>query len=92
MSEYYNYLASTTFSPYLQPMPGLGTSGRTLEAIILGGPRAGAGSASRIYNFAKATGGIEKIIYSAKFQALRDRYKLYGASGNRTFLPIRYIN
>ena len=64
----------------------------SLEAIILGGPRAGAGSASRIYNFAKATGGIEKIIYSPQFQSLRDRYKLYGASGNRTFLSIRYIN
>ena len=92
MSGYSNYLATTTFSPYLQPMPGLGSSGRTFEAIILGGPRAGAGSASRIYNFAKATGGIEKIIYSPQFQSLRDRYKLYGASGNRTFLSIRYIN
>ena len=92
MSEYSSYLASTTFAPYLQPMPGLGTSGRTLEAIILGGPRAGAGSASRIYNFAKATGGIDKIIYSPKFQALRDRYKLYGKSGHKTNLSIRYFN
>jgi len=39
------------YRPYLQPMPGLGQQGRTLSSIIYGGPRAGAGSAIRIYNF-----------------------------------------
>ena len=44
-------LALTNYRPYLQPMSGLGQQGRTLGAIIYGGPRAGAGSAVRIYNF-----------------------------------------
>jgi hypothetical protein len=39
------------YRPYLQPMTGLGQQGRTLSSIIYGGPRAGAGSAIRIYNF-----------------------------------------
>ena len=39
------------YNPYLQPMPGLGSSNRDVFAVILGGPRAGAGSASRIYNY-----------------------------------------
>jgi hypothetical protein len=42
---------STFYRPYLQPLSGLGQAGRTLNAVILGGPRAGAGSAIRIYNF-----------------------------------------
>jgi hypothetical protein len=48
-------LASLAFlrnkRPYLQPLSGLGQQGRTYGAIIYGGPRAGAGSAIRIYNF-----------------------------------------
>ena len=43
-------LSSGLYRPYLQPMTGLG-QGRTLGTIIYGGPRAGAGSAVRIYNF-----------------------------------------
>ena len=39
------------YRPYLQPTSGLGQQGRTLSSIIYGGPRAGAGSAIRIYNF-----------------------------------------
>jgi len=38
------------YRPYLQPITGLGQN-RTLGSIIYGGPRAGAGSAVRIYNF-----------------------------------------
>ena len=79
-SAYTNYLASTTFRPYLQPTPGLGTSARTAGAIILGGPRAGAGSASRIYDFLKATGQINKILYSNEFQNIRNRFKIFNAS------------
>jgi hypothetical protein len=40
------------YRPYLQATSGLG-QGRTLLSIIYGGPRAGAGSAVRIYNFYK---------------------------------------
>jgi len=39
------------YRPYLQPMSGLGQSGRTLSSVICGGPRAGAGSMIRVYNF-----------------------------------------
>ena len=39
------------YRPYLQPMTGLGQQGRTFGSIIFGGPRAGAGSSIRIYNF-----------------------------------------
>lgn len=42
--------SSGLYRPYLQPITGLG-QGRTLGSIIYGGPRAGAGSAVRIYNF-----------------------------------------
>ena len=72
-SAYTNYLATTTFRPYLQPTPGLGTSARTAGAIILGGPRAGAGSAGRVYNFLKGTGQIEKILYSNEFQNINQK-------------------
>jgi hypothetical protein len=54
--SYTNYLATVTFRPYLQPMPGLGTSARTAGAVMLGGPRAGAGSAVRIYNYLSTRG------------------------------------
>jgi hypothetical protein len=35
-------------SPYLQPIPSLGTSGRTSAAVIVGSSRGGAGSSSRV--------------------------------------------
>jgi len=54
--SYTNYLATTSFRPYLQPMPGLGTSARTGAAILLGGPRAGAGSSVRVYNYLNSRG------------------------------------
>jgi hypothetical protein len=51
-STYKNYQANTTFrSTSFGNVSGLGTSARTASAIILGGPRAGAGSAFRIYNY-----------------------------------------
>ena len=50
--SYNNYLANTTFrTTSFGNVTGLGTSARTAGAIILGGPRAGAGSAYRIYNY-----------------------------------------
>ena len=39
------------YRPYLQPMSGLGQQSRNTGAVFLGGPRAGAGSSLRIYNF-----------------------------------------
>jgi hypothetical protein len=81
-SAYNNYLATVTFRPYLQPMPGLGTSARTGPAVILGGPRAGAGSAGRIYDYMKSTNQLDKILYSPQMIALREKNKLWFASGN----------
>jgi hypothetical protein len=40
-------------SPYLQPIPSLGTSGRTASAIMVGSGRAGAGSSSRVATWQK---------------------------------------
>jgi hypothetical protein len=51
-NAYTNYLAYFTFrNNSFGNVTGLGTSARTAGAIILGGPRAGAGSAYRIYNY-----------------------------------------
>jgi len=49
---YTDYLATFTFRPSsFGNVSGLGTQARTAGAVILGGPRAGAGSAYRIYNY-----------------------------------------
>ena len=48
---------------YLQAMPGLGQQSRTFGAIALGGSRAGAGSAVRIYNFYQSTAAIRRPNY-----------------------------
>jgi hypothetical protein len=49
---YSNYLATTTFKARsFGTVTGLGTSARTAGSVMLGGPRAGAGSAFRIYNY-----------------------------------------
>jgi hypothetical protein len=45
------YISPGLYRPYLQPTPGLGQAGRTTGSVMLGGPRAGAGSSVRIYNF-----------------------------------------
>jgi hypothetical protein len=81
-SAYNNYLASVTYRPYLQPMPGLGTGARTGLAVVLGGPRAGAGSSGRIYDFMKSTGQLNQILYSPQMNALRTKNKLWFASAN----------
>jgi hypothetical protein len=91
MSFYTNYLASTSFRPYLQPMPGLGSSARTAGAVILGGPRAGAGSAGRVYNFLKSTGEINKVLYSNEFQKIRDRFQIFNASSPNLYGGRYYI-
>ena len=91
MSFYTNYLASTSYRPYLQPMPGLGTGARTAQAVILGGPRAGAGSAGRIYSYLKSTGQINKVLYSNEFQNVRDRFKIFNASSPNLYGGRYYI-
>jgi hypothetical protein len=51
-AAYKNYLATTTFKARsFGTVTGLGTSARTAGSVMLGGPRAGAGSAFRIYNY-----------------------------------------
>lgn len=72
-NPYINYLATTSYRPYLQPTPGLGSSARTGIAIWVGGPRAGAGSASRIYNFFTSTGQLSAALSSPRAQAIRAR-------------------
>jgi hypothetical protein len=74
---------SARYRPYLQPMPGLGQPSRTTGAVILGGPRAGAGSAGRIYNFYNAL----PARYQQKFlQNLRTNSALlYTNIPNETF-------
>jgi hypothetical protein len=42
-----------SYSPYLQPIPSLGTSGRTASAVLVGSSRAGAGSSSRVATWQK---------------------------------------
>jgi hypothetical protein len=73
---YANYLAINS-PPYLQPMSGLGSYNRTAGAIILGGPRAGAGSAVRIYNYLTRYGALntktlEKILRAQYYNASRN--------------------
>jgi len=51
---YANYLANTTFRSgggSFGNVTGLGSTARTAAAVLLGGPRAGAGSAYRVYTF-----------------------------------------
>jgi hypothetical protein len=38
----------SSYPPYLQPIPSLGTSGRTSASVAVGSSRAGAGSSSRV--------------------------------------------
>jgi hypothetical protein len=79
------YLPSRDFSPYLQPMPSLGTSGRTTVAVLIGSSRAGAGSSGRIYDWLKSTGQLENTVNSPQFKAIKQRSQLALASlgGNK---------
>jgi hypothetical protein len=80
----YNAGVSTGFyRPYLQPMPGLGSYQRDGLAIILGGPRAGAGSGVRIYNYLNsrnqlytAKANIQKVFKSRQYE-LSTTYRNY---------------
>ena len=67
------------YRPYLEPMSGLGQN-RTLASIILGGPRAGAGSAVRIYNFYAGLPEPLKTQYLTNLK--KNATVFYSGSGN----------
>jgi len=70
-SAYKNYLATTTFkATSFGSVSGLGTTGRTAAAILLGGPRAGAGSAYRIYNYLTQNDPKALVLYKSKIAAI----------------------
>jgi hypothetical protein len=48
--------------PYLNPMPGLGSYGRTAAAILVGGSRSSIASQGRIYAFEKSKGREQAYI------------------------------
>ena len=73
---------TTFYRPYLQPLSGLGQSGRTLNAVILGGPRAGAGSAIRIYNFYH---GLNEPVKSRYLHNLRSNVIAMNTKNNANF-------
>jgi hypothetical protein len=61
------YNMSTRSSGSLTPTYGLGTSSRTVGAILLGSPRTKLGSANRIYSYLAKTQGA-----SYALQYMRD--------------------
>jgi len=69
--SYSNYLANTTFkTTSFGSVSGLGTSARTTAAVLLGGPRAGAGSAFRIYSYLVNHDPKALATYRSKLQAI----------------------
>jgi hypothetical protein len=86
---YSDYLATTTFRPRsFGSVTGLGTSARTTGAIILGGPRAGAGSAFRIYNYLVNYDPKALNVYRSKIQEIgkANAYFINNYNRNRIFL------
>jgi hypothetical protein len=57
------YNMSTRSSGSLTPTYGLGTSNRTVGAILLGSPRTKLGSANRIYSYLARTQGASYALY-----------------------------
>jgi len=87
-NAYYNSLATRSYRPYLQPTPGLGSYNRSGGAVILGGPRAGAGSASRVYNYLNNTNELYPI--KLKIQQLLKSKQYQLASTYRNYLLSHY--
>ena len=73
------------YRPYLQPMPSLGTSGRTSVAVLVGSSRGGAGCSGRIYDWLKQHNQLESVTNSPQFQTIKQRSQLALASigGNK---------
>ena len=83
---YNNYLASVTFrTTSFGNVSGLGTSARTAGAIILGGPRAGAGSAYRIYNYLSSRGLYQNALSNYTNLARANSYITTNSSRNYVF-------
>jgi len=80
-----SYLASANYRPYLQPMPGLGSGSRTTTAVLLGGPRAGAGSAVRIYNYLSSAGLYESALANYKSYVKANQYRYTSKNRNLAF-------
>jgi hypothetical protein len=72
-------------SPYLQPMSGLGSYNRTAGAVILGGPRAGAGSAVRIYNYLTNIGQLNASLSNFKNILKAQSYNMNVSARNYSF-------
>lgn len=87
-STYKNYQANTTFKPTsFGSVSGLGTSARTASAIILGGPRAGAGSAYRIYNYFVNNDprALERYLSNVRAINKANAYNMNSYNRNRIF-------
>jgi hypothetical protein len=89
-SSYPNYLATTTFKANsFGSVSGLGTSARTTAAVLLGGPRAGAGSAFRIYNYLVNNDPRTLALYKSKIQAIYQKNAYFINQYNRNYrLPL----
>ena len=85
-SSYSNYLANTTFKANsFGSVSGLGTSARTTAAVLLGGPRAGAGSAFRIYNYLVNNDPRTLALYKSKIQAIYQKNAYFINQYNRNY-------
>jgi hypothetical protein len=70
-TAYKNYLANTTFKTHsFGSVSGLGTSKRNASSILLGGPRAGAGSAYRVYTYLVNHDTKTLNLYLSKIKAI----------------------
>jgi hypothetical protein len=85
-TAYSNYLANTTFKANsFGSVSGLGTSARTTGAILLGGPRAGAGSAYRIYSYLVNNDPRTLALYKLKLQAIGQKNAYFINQYNRNY-------
>jgi hypothetical protein len=85
-SSYSNYLANTTFkATSFGSVSGLGTSARTTAAVLLGGPRAGAGSAFRIYSYLVNHDQKTLALYKSKIQAIVQKNAYFINQFNRNY-------
>jgi hypothetical protein len=91
-SSYANYLATTTFKANsFGSVSGLGTSARTTASVLLGGPRAGAGSAYRIYSYAVNNNPGLIDLYKLRIDTLlnkRGKYYINQFSRNYSLGPL----
>uniref|UniRef100_A0A6C0JFE0 Uncharacterized protein n=1 Tax=viral metagenome TaxID=1070528 RepID=A0A6C0JFE0_9ZZZZ len=84
--SYNDYLASGAFrTTSFGNVTGLGTSARTAGAIILGGPRAGAGSSYRIYAYLTHKGIADIALSNIGQIARANSYRFANSSRNYTF-------